>query len=78
MSGAGIPDLIQAIENQLFETFTPIKVRLPYLQGQLISLFHEQGQVTLVEHGRGGVVMHGLIPGRLFTRYQPYLLKDKI
>jgi GTP-binding protein HflX len=78
LNGAGIPDLIQAIENQLFETYTPIKVRLPYLQGQLISLFHEQGQVSLIEHGRGGVIMHGLIPGRLFARYQPFLLKEKI
>jgi len=78
LTSTGIPDLIQAIENQLFETYTPIKVRLPYQQGQLISLFHEQGQVALVEHGRAGVVMHGLIPGRLFARYQPFLIKEKI
>jgi GTP-binding protein HflX len=77
LTGAGIPDLIQLIENQLFETYTPIKVRLPYQQGQLISLFHEQGQVSHVEHGRGGVMMEGQIPGRLFARYQPFLLNEK-
>ncbi len=77
LTGAGIPDLIQAIESQLFETYTPITVRLPYQQGQLISLFHEQGQVSRVEHGRGGVMMEGMIPGRLFARYQPFLLKEK-
>ncbi len=77
LNGAGIPDLIQAIENELFETYSPIKVRLPYQQGQLISLFHEQGQVSHVEHGRGGVMMEGTIPGRLFARYQPFLLKEK-
>ena len=74
MSGLGIPDLVQAIENQLFETYLPIKVCLPYQQGQLISMFHEQGQVAFVEHNRGGVHMEGMIPGRLYTRFQPFLI----
>ena len=77
LNGNGISDLIQSIENQLFEKYTAVKVRLPYQQGQLISLFHEQGQVTHIEHGRGGVIMDGLIPGRLFARYQPFLFKEK-
>lgn len=77
LTGFGIPDLINAIESQLFEMYTPIKVRIPYQQGQLISLFHEQGQVTHIDHGRGGVVMHGLIPGRLLARFQPYLQSVK-
>lgn len=71
-SGVGIQKLMQGIEQQLFENFTAIQVRLPYQQGQLISLFHEQGQVQKVEHVRGGIWMAGLIPGRLITRYQPY------
>ena len=51
----------------------PVKVRLPYKEGQLISLFHDQGQVDKVEHGRGGVTMQGYLPGRLMVRFQPYL-----
>jgi GTP-binding protein HflX len=47
-------------------------VRLPYKQGALISLFHELGQVERVEHERGGVVMHGRIPGRLFAQFAPW------
>jgi len=77
LTGLGIPDLVQAIEAQLFDTFIPIKIRLPYQQGQLISLFHEQGQVSFIEHGRGGVRMDGLIPGRLLTRFTPYFVKEK-
>ena len=69
--------LVIAIEKQLFETYIPIKLRLPYKEGQLISLFHEQGQVTFVEHSRGGVRMDGQIPGRLFTRFQPFLVKER-
>jgi GTP-binding protein HflX len=77
LNGLGIDDLMEAIETQLFETFVPIKIRLPYQQGQLISLFHEQGQVTFIEHGRGGVRMDGFIPGRLLTRFTPFTVREK-
>ncbi len=77
LTGLGITDLVHAIEAQLFDTFIPIKIRLPYQQGQLISLFHEQGQVSFIEHGRGGVRMDGLIPGRLLTRFTPFFVREK-
>lgn len=67
--GAGIPELLQLIHQELYETYTPIHVRLPYQQGALISLFHEAGQVERIEHGRGGVVMQGRIPGRLVAQF---------
>jgi GTPase len=69
----GLPDLVTAIEGQLFETYLPVTVRLPYAEGQLISMFHEQGQITSIEHGRGGVLINGQIPIRLLTRYQPFM-----
>lgn len=77
LTGLGINDLVHAIETQLFETYIPIKIRLPYQEGQLISLFHEQGQISFIEHGRGGVRMDGLIPGRLMTRFTPFLVREK-
>ncbi len=77
LSGDGIPDLLHAIEQNLFETFQPVLVRLPYQQGQLISLFHEQGQVLKVEHGRGGVLIQGYLPLRLLARYQSFILEEK-
>jgi GTPase len=58
----GLPDLVTAIEGQLFETYLPVTVRLPYAEGQLISMFHEQGQITSIEHGRGGVLINGKSP----------------
>lgn len=73
ISGAGIPELLRAIESQLYETYVEITVRLPYQQGQLISLFHDQGQVERVVHERGGVLMQGNLPGRLLARFQLYI-----
>jgi len=69
----GIPDLLELISEALFENMVPIQVKLPYQQGQLISLFHESGQVERVEHSRGGVSIHGRIPGRLLARYRPWI-----
>jgi GTP-binding protein HflX len=77
LTGGGIPDLRSAIEAELFETMIPITVRLPYQEGQLISLFHEQGQVQTIEHGRGGVLLQGHIPGRLMARFQSYIQKSR-
>lgn len=74
LKGIGIPELLHTIEIELYESYQFIQVRLPYSEGQLISLFHEQGQVERVEHGRGGVTMQGQVPGRLLVRFQPYMM----
>jgi GTP-binding protein HflX len=75
LTGEGIPDLLRAVEKELYDTYIPVSVRLPFDQGALISLFHDQGQVENIEHGRGGVVIEGNLPGRLLARYQPYLMQ---
>ena len=74
LKGHGIPDLLHLIQEELYETYTPILVKLPYQQGALISLFHEAGQVERIEHGRGGVVMQGRIPGRLVAQFNSWQL----
>jgi GTP-binding protein HflX len=71
--GSGVDDLIQLVQEQLYETYVPLNVRLPYQQGQLISLFHEAGQIEKIEHTRGGVIIEGRIPGRLIARFKEWL-----
>lgn len=74
--GTGIPDLLHLVQEELFEAYSPIHVRLPYKEGALISLFHELGQVERIEHERGGVVMQGRIPGRLVAQYSAWQVKS--
>jgi len=76
LTGDGIPDFLHLIREELYETYAPIHVRLPYQQGALISLFHELGQVELIEHERGSVVIQGRIPGRLVAQYAPWIYKQ--
>lgn len=72
LKGEGIQDLLRAIEKELFEVYIPLRVRLPFQQGQLISLIHEQGRVESVDQERTGVVISGSVPGRLLARFEPF------
>lgn len=77
LKGIGITDLLGSIERELFETFVPVTVYLPFQEGQLISLFHEQGQVVNSENTRTGVTIQGNLPGRLIARFQPFFERPK-
>ncbi|NJN80388.1 MAG: hypothetical protein HC797_07910 [Anaerolineales bacterium] len=68
--------MLHLVQEELFEAYTSIHVRLPYKEGALISLFHELGQVERIEHERGGVIMQGRIPGRLLAQFSPWHAKS--
>ncbi len=72
MKGTGVSDLVAKIKSELYETFTPLQIWLPYQEGQLISMFHQAGQIERIEHGRGGVLMAGKIPGRLVAQFNEW------
>lgn len=72
VNGTGIRELLEKVKAELYETYVPIDVWLPYQEGQLISSFHESGQIDRIEHGRGGVQIHGRIPGRLVAQFKEW------
>ena len=72
LTGAGMPELLAAIENELYIVMVPVRVLLPYEQGRLISMFHEHGLVEHEQHVDGVVKMEGRLPRRLAWAYKPY------
>lgn len=68
-----IPELLHTIDKQLYENYERLTVKLPYKEGGLIAMFHQQGQVERVEHSREGVFIQGRIPVRLVARFQPFV-----
>jgi len=78
LTGTGIRELLALIQQELYEKLIPIQVKLPYQEGQLISLFHETGQVERVEHGHGFIEIHGKIPGRLWAQFSEWQAKDEM
>ncbi len=77
LTGEGIDDLLKSVNGTLFEKLVDVSLWLPYKEGALISLFHEQGHVDIVEHGDDGIQITGMIPNRLLARYSPYLTQDQ-
>lgn len=76
LKGTGFNDLLKMIENELFENFMDASVQIPYTEGQLISLFHEQGHVERIDHTRKGVFIQGQLPGRLLARFTPFFRSE--
>jgi GTP-binding protein HflX len=70
--GLGLEVLLNRVEEALASGLVPVKARIPYQAGKLISLFHEQGVVEATEHVDGAVVIAGRVPPRLAARYAPY------
>ncbi|MCP4418026.1 MAG: GTPase HflX, partial [Chloroflexi bacterium] len=73
LKGMGISELLATVNQKLYETFEAVTVRLPFQEGGLLALFHDQGKVERVEHTRDSIIINGRLPGRLIARYQPYL-----
>jgi GTP-binding protein HflX len=77
LTSEGIDDLLRSVNSILFENFVDVSIWLPYKEGGLISLFHEQGHVDMIEHGDGGIQITGVIPNRLIARYSPYMTQNQ-
>ncbi len=72
----GIQELLEKAHAFLYEDNIRIQVFLPYQEGGLVTLFHEQGQVERVEQVAGGVEISGSIPGRLLSYYRPFIKEN--
>jgi len=73
----GLDTLLERIQEVLRQALTPVDARVPYSEGQLISIFHEQGVIESVEHEEKGVHIRGRVPARLAARFKPYLVRSR-
>ncbi len=73
-TGQGIEELLIALEDELFEAFLEINVRIPYQEGRLISLLHEYGQVKETQNKASGTQIRALIPRRLLYQFDPFMI----
>ena len=76
LTGQGLDDLLAGIEDVLFEAYLEIDVRIPYDKGQLLSVFHENGQVQEVVNTEVGTRVKGLLPRRLVFQFEPYFVNS--
>lgn len=74
ITGVGMEVLLTAIEKELFEAYVDVHVLIPFDKGSLISVFHESGKVREMSGSDQGTEIIGLIPRRLQSQFELYLL----
>jgi GTP-binding protein HflX len=72
VTGYGIDELLVAVEAVMVRYLEPLRIFLPYQRGDLLSLFHERGQVENEEHLADGIRLSGRLPHRLVPFFLPY------
>ncbi|MGH2538353.1 MAG: GTPase HflX [Candidatus Promineifilaceae bacterium] len=72
LTGKGIQALMLALEGLIESQFEPLVILLPYQRGDLLSLFHERGQVDAEEHTAEGIYLAGRLPKRLLPYFAGY------
>ncbi len=69
----GLDELLAAVETTLEEEWPHVTVRLPFNAGDLVSLFHEQGNIEDENFSPKGTTIKGRIPPHLVERFQKFL-----
>lgn len=72
LTGQGLENLIVEIEELLTETFSALKVHIPYREGELVALFHQRGLIEEETHDATGTTLSGRLPARLVPLFDRY------
>lgn len=72
-TGAGIDDLLAAIERDLPHPAIEIAALVPYSRGDLVNKMHEHGEVLSVEHLLDGSMVRALVNPSLAGELTPFV-----
>ena len=72
-TGEGIQELVDRIGLAAGAADTLMDVIIPYSEGALVSLAHEQCLIISKEHGEGGTRLQMQVPAMAVERFAPYL-----
>lgn len=74
LRGDGMDQLLVKVKEKLFESYQSVSVEVPYNKGDLISLFHEEGQVESITNEYEGVLIQGKLPIRLLSKFKEFIV----
>ncbi|PKK13018.1 GTPase HflX [Thermomonospora sp. CIF 1] len=77
-TGAGIEELMAAIEAELPEVGREVRVVLPYERGDLVARIHELGEVFSQEHTAEGTRLHARVPAALAAELDRYVAAEAL
>jgi GTP-binding protein HflX len=73
-TGAGLPELLELLEEEVPHPDTLVRVVLPYANGALVSRIHSEGEVLTEEHLEEGTRMEARVGPQLAAELATYLV----
>ncbi len=77
LTGSGLDQLQEQIEQLLAQRMVALKAHIPYRANELVALWHERGVIESEEFDAEGTLVEGSLPRRIVYRYEPYVLNGK-
>jgi len=75
-AGAGIVELVRAIETSLPRPRIEVRTVLPYNRGDLVSQIHEHGEILSEEYLPEGTSLHAMVDGSLAHALEKYSVRN--
>ena len=75
-TGAGITELVRAIETSLPRPRVEVRTLVPYNRGDLVSQIHEHGEILSEEYLAEGASLHALVDGSLAHALEKYAVES--
>jgi GTP-binding protein HflX len=75
-TGAGITELVRAIETSLPRPRVEVRTLVPYNRGDLVSQIHEHGEILSEEYLAEGTSLHALVDGSLAHALEKYTVQS--
>jgi GTP-binding protein HflX len=75
-TGAGITELVRAIETSLPRPRVEVRTLVPYSRGDLVSQIHEHGEILSEEYLAEGTSLHALVDGSLAHALEKYAIQS--
>ncbi len=72
LTGAGVAELLVAIEGALRHRMGHVTLRIPYADGPTLALCYDKGRVLRREDGEAGVLLDVALPRPLLSRVSAY------
>jgi GTP-binding protein HflX len=70
--GIGLDNLLDTIEKTLAKTLFKMRLRVPYVRGDLVSQLHELATVENQQHTEDGIEMTVQLPSALYERFKEF------
>ena len=74
LTGQGLPELLQVLEDEVPRPSTLVSVLLPYAEGGLVSRIHSEGEVLAEEHLEAGTRLEARVGPSLASELHDYLV----